>query len=103
MYSLTKQVIAFNQRNINLNILLRNNWYYLWSNKIDNIEYSINHLMHKYKLLYNSIYYYIGLTGFTAENDCITYKLIQDRKTKGLPICYDCTKHCCYKSKPRNS
>ena len=47
--------------------------------------------------------YYIGLTGFTAENDCITYKLIQDRKTKGLPICYDCTKHCCYKSKPRNS
>ena len=49
-----KQVIAFNQKNINLNILLRNNWYYLWSNKIDNIEYSINHLMHKYKLLYNS-------------------------------------------------
>ena len=47
--------------------------------------------------------YYIGLTGFTAEKDCITYKLIQDRKTKGLPICYDCTKHCCYKSKPRNS
>ena len=47
--------------------------------------------------------YYIGLTGFTAENDCITYKLIQDRKTKGLPIYYDCTKHCCYKSKPRNS
>ena len=47
--------------------------------------------------------YYIGLTGFTAENDCIIYKLIQDRKTKGLPICYDCTKHCCYKSKPRNS
>lgn len=46
--------------------------------------------------------YYIGLTGFTAEKDCITYKLIQDRKKKGLPICYDCTKHCCYKSKPRN-
>ncbi len=66
------QVIAFNQRNINLNILLRNNWYYLWSNKIDNIEYSINHLMHKYKLLYNSIYYYIGLT----ENSISYLKLL---------------------------
>lgn len=67
-----KQVITFNQRNINLNILLRNNWYYLWSNKIDNIEYSINHLMHKYKLLYNSIYYYIGLT----ENSISYLKLL---------------------------
>lgn len=67
-----KQVIEFNQRNINLNILLRNNWYYLWSNKIDNIEYSINHLMHKYKLLYNSIYYYIGLT----ENSISYLKLL---------------------------
>ena len=67
-----KQVIAFNQRNINLNILLRNNWYYLLSNKIDNIEYSINHLMHKYKLLYNSIYYYIGLT----ENSISYLKLL---------------------------
>ena len=67
-----KQVIEFNQRNINLNILLRNNWYYLLSNKIDNIEYSINHLMHKYKLLYNSIYYYIGLT----ENSISYLKLL---------------------------
>lgn len=67
-----KQVIEFNQKNINLNILLRNNWYYLWSNKIDNIEYSINHLMHKYKLLYNSIYYYIGLT----ENSISYLKLL---------------------------
>lgn len=59
-----KDIIAFNQRKINLNILDHSNWYYLWCLKVDNIEYSINHVRLKYKLLYTSIYYYIGL----AEN-----------------------------------
>ncbi len=56
-------IIIFNRRLTNQrNILNRTNWLELWSRKIDNIEYSIKHLRLKYKLIYNSIYYYIGLT-----------------------------------------
>lgn len=44
--------------------------------------------------------YDIKSTGFTAKKDCNIYKLIQDRKKKGLPISYDCTKQCCYKGSP---
>jgi len=76
-------IISFNQRLTNLNILLRNNWLYLWSMKIDNIEYSINHLMHKYKLIYNSIYYYIGLT----EN-AISYLKYINLDNNNLSICH---------------
>ncbi len=63
------------------NILNRTNWIELWSNKIDNIEYSIKHLMHKYKLIYNSIYYYIGLT----EN-AITYLKLFSIPSKNITI-----------------
>ena len=57
-----KDILDFSRRISNLNILNRCNWYFLWSYKIDNIEYTIEHIMHKYKILYNTIYYYIGLT-----------------------------------------
>ena len=63
------------------NILNRTNWIMLWSNKIDNIEYSIKHLMHKYKLIYNSIYYYIGLT----EN-AISYLRLLNVDNKNISI-----------------
>ncbi len=45
----------------------------------------------------------IMATGFTAEKDCNIYKLIHERKKKGLPIYCDCTKYCCYKYNPINS
>ena len=41
--------------------LLRNDWINLWSNKIDYYEYQISELGNKYKILNESIYYYIGL------------------------------------------
>jgi len=78
-----KDIITFNTRLTNLNILNRTNWLYLWSNKIDNIEYSINHLMHKYKIIYNSIYYYIGLT----EN-AISYLKYINLKNDNISICH---------------
>ena len=84
------QVISFNQFKINLNILNRSNWYFLWTNKIDNIEYSIKHLMHKYKLIYNSIYYYIGL----AEN-AISYLKYINLENNNISICHKrvCSKY----------
>ena len=49
-------------KNINYNKeLLRTNWFDLWCNKIDYYEYQISELKNKYKLLNESIYYYIGL------------------------------------------
>ena len=53
-------------QNFNQNIfynkeLLRNDWINLWSNKIDYYEYQISELGNKYKILNESIYYYIGL------------------------------------------
>lgn len=41
--------------------LLRNDWINLWCNKIDYYEYQISELGNKYKILNESIYYYIGL------------------------------------------
>ncbi len=76
-----KDIIQFNQKLVNINLLNRTNWFLLWSNKIDNIEYSIKHLMHKYKLIYNSIYYYIGLT----EN-ALTYLKLININNKNISI-----------------
>ena len=68
------EIINFNKKLLWFkdSILNRSNWYFLWTRKIDNIEYTIKHLMHKYKLLYQSIYYYIGL----SENAISYLKII---------------------------
>ena len=76
-----KDIITYNNRIANINILNRTNWLELWSKKIDNIEYSIKHLMHKYRLIYNSIYYYIGLT----EN-ALTYLKLININNKNISI-----------------
>lgn len=78
-----QEIINFNNRILNLNILNRTNWLLLWSNKIDNIEYSIIHIMHKYKIIYNSIYYYIGL----CEN-AISYLKFINIKNDNIGICH---------------
>ena len=54
-----KQII--NETNI---ILDRSNWIYLWSEKIDYLEYQVHELGKKYPIIINSFSYYIGL----AEN-----------------------------------
>ena len=46
----------------NYNLLNRNNWGFLWSHKIDYIEYQLMHLGNKYPIIQNSIHYYIGMS-----------------------------------------
>ena len=54
--------IQLNTYNINYDkMLLRNNWVKLWSEKIDYYEYQMTELRRKYKILHNTIDYYIGL------------------------------------------
>lgn len=62
----------------NLNILYRNNWDYLWSSKIDYVEYQISHLIHKYPLLCKTVNYYIGL----AENAIMYFKMLNLKNEK---------------------
>lgn len=54
-------------------ILKRNNWAYLWSMKVDYIEYQMFHLENKYPIINKSINYYIGL----AENAIEYFKMIK--------------------------
>lgn len=57
-------VINFNVYTNNdkvLNALDKSNWAYYWSEKIDYIEYQFSSVMDKYKVIKNSINYYIGL------------------------------------------
>ncbi len=53
--------------------LKRNNWAYLWSMKIDYIEYQIGHLINKYPILTSTVNYYIGLT----ENAISYFKMLK--------------------------
>lgn len=39
----------------------RSNWSYLWSKKIDYIEYQMIHIIDKYDIIRDSIWYYIGM------------------------------------------
>ena len=55
-------VINFINVDIYFPNLDRTNWYILWSNKIDYLEYIRNNLNKEYNLIYNSLPYYIGLT-----------------------------------------
>ena len=81
-----KNILDFNKNKVYINLLNRTNWYLLWSSKIDNIEYTLNHIKNKYRILYNSSAYYIGLTenaisylkyfNLSNENICICHKRI---------------------------
>ena len=59
--------------NNEFNMLKRNNWEYLWSRKIDYIEYQVKHLENSYPLLMESVNYYIGL----AENAIQYFNLLK--------------------------
>ena len=58
--------------NKNLTILNRNDWAYLWSVKVDYIEYQIRHIENNYPLLNESVNYYIGL----SENAISYFKML---------------------------
>lgn len=74
-----KFIPAFNDKR--LDILKRNNWSYLWSIKIDYIEYQLKHLKNSYPLINNSVNYYIGM----AEN-AISYFNMLNLSDVGLYI-----------------
>ena len=58
--------------NPKLDILKRNKWAYLWSMKIDYVEYPVKHKKKKYPIINNSIEYYIGL----SENAISYFKML---------------------------
>lgn len=65
------------------------NWKVLWENKIDYYEYQISQLGIKYKLLKESLGYYIGL----SENAINLLNFVNSKKIKG----YVCHKRIKYK------
>lgn len=69
--------IAFNK---NQNILRRDDWYKLWTEKIDYFEYQINQIGKKYPLIRQSFSYYVGL----AENAIMLFNVTDKDK---LNIC----------------
>ena len=48
-------------------IIDHSDWVYLWSKKIDNIEYQLCHVIDKYPILRKSVNYYIGMTENAIE------------------------------------
>lgn len=59
-----------NYISINNPIIDHSNWVYLWSKKIDNIEYQLRHIENKFLILSSSVNYYIGI----AENAILYVK-----------------------------
>lgn len=51
----------------------RSNWGFLWCKKVDYIEYELLHINNKYKIITNSIWYYIGMAetaiSYIYDND----------------------------------
>lgn len=86
--SMSKNIVDYNQIfkfnsiifNKNENILRRDNWYKLWSEKVDYFEYQLNQAGKKYPLIRKSFAYYIGL----AENAIILFNTTNKEK---LNIC----------------
>ena len=67
-----KDIIDFRYRpEVKINYLDKSNWSYNWSNKIDFIEYQFNQFKNKYKIVDNSIDYFIGIweNGISYFND----------------------------------
>ena len=58
--------------NPKLDILKRNKWAYLWSMKVDYVEYQVKHIRKKYPIINDSIEYYIGL----SENAISYFKML---------------------------
>lgn len=78
-----KNVLEFQRVYLSIPSLNRSNWYFLWSQKIDNLEYISKHFMKKYLLLYHSLSYYIGLT----EN-AISYLRYLKLENHNLGVCH---------------
>lgn len=74
-----EDIIQFNQIPAsNLpNSLRRDDWYILWTKKIDYFEYQISQIGKKYPIIIDSFSYYVGL----AENAIILMQMISQKPT----------------------
>lgn len=71
-----RDIINFNYKpNIKIKYLDKSNWNSSWSNKIDFIEYQFNEIRNKYKIIDDSINYFIGIweNGISYFNDNYNY------------------------------
>lgn len=78
-------IIEINNVNLLLDFssLKLDDWYLLWSNKIDYFEYQISQIGKKYSIIRESFNYYVGL----AENAIILANEV-DRKNVPLGLCH---------------
>lgn len=64
--------------------LVKNNWYDMWTRKIDYFEYQISQFGRKYPIIRESINYYIGL----AENSISLFNNLTNNSSNNLVICH---------------
>ncbi len=64
------------------NKLRRDNWYLLWTNKIDYFEYQISQFGKKYPIIRESFSYFVGM----AETSIILFKNINNNHGKVLSV-----------------
>lgn len=65
-------------------LLIRNDWYTLWTNKIDYFEYQVSQLSKKYPRIRESFSYFVGL----AETSISLFKMLGKRDVKSLSIAH---------------
>lgn len=83
-------IINFNNINyINNTKLKKNNWYLMWTNKIDYLEYQVNQIGKKYPLVTKSFSYYVGLSE-------IAISLIKNIQMDLMPVSLNHRRILCY-------
>lgn len=87
-YSLKDAVFNIEYISPNKRKLIKENWYFLWSRKNDYLEYQFEHVNGKYRIIDESIDYYIGM----AETAISYIKYIENTKNineiTNLAICH---------------
>ena len=68
----------------NYKVLRRDNWFELWTNKIDYFEYQVSQFGKKFPLIRESFSYFVGL----AENAIMLYKNIYNSNNNTLCIAH---------------
>ncbi len=80
-----KDLIDFNNITIDPNLKLKgNNWFKLWTEKIDYFEYQISQFGKQFPIIRESFNYFIGL----AETAILFFKMTYQEKNNKLSICH---------------
>lgn len=80
-------IILFQSKTLDMSdkkLLKRNDWYQLWTNKIDYFEYQVNQLAKKYPMIRESFSYFVGL----AETSISLYQLLARKDPVNLAIAH---------------